>query len=159
MRQAPTQPVLDDGRYRTALAAEKPPRRPMFTALTPEGVVWPDDTRTPVDAVVFATGYRPHLPYLAGTGALTDTGAPRHRQGVSTTHPGLGFLGLEWQRTPASNSLRGVGRDAAYLVRRLRPAMARAICRCCARTRTARSTPWSPRPRLGHGDRDAEPVA
>ncbi|WP_030525938.1 flavin-containing monooxygenase [Nocardia rhamnosiphila] len=122
--QAPTQPVLDDGRYRTALAAGQPQRREMFTAFTAEGVVWPDGTRTPVDAVIFATGYRPHLPYLTGTGALTETGIPRQRQGLSLTHPGLGFLGLEWQRTPSSNSLRGVGRDAAYLARRLRPAAA-----------------------------------
>lgn len=122
VKDAPTQPVLDEGRYRAALAAGKPERREMFTRFEPEAVVWPDGTRTLVDAVLFATGYRPHLPYLTGTGALTETGLPRQRFGLSTTHPGLGFLGLEWQRTPSSNSLRGVGRDAAYLVRRLRPA-------------------------------------
>lgn len=124
VKDAPTQPVLDDGRYRAALAAGKPERREMFTAFTSEGVVWPDGSRMLVDAVLFATGYRPHLPYLAGTGALTESGAPRQRQGLSLTHSGLGFLGLEWQRTPSSNSLRGVGRDAAYLVRRLRQATA-----------------------------------
>lgn len=125
VKDAPTQPVFDEGRYRAALAGGRPQRREMFTAFTSEGVVWPDGTRTGVDAVVFATGYRPHLPYLAGTGALTEAGIPRQRQGLSTTHPGLGFLGLEWQRTPSSNSLRGVGRDAAYLVRRLQPAPVR----------------------------------
>ncbi|MEV3965584.1 NAD(P)-binding domain-containing protein [Nocardia sp. NPDC050193] len=125
MKDAPTQPVFDEGRYRAALAAGKPRRREMFTAFTSEGVMWPDGTSTPVDAVVFATGYRPHLPYLADTGALTATGIPWQRQGLSCTHPGLGFLGLEWQRTPSSNSLRGVGRDAAYLARRLPPATAR----------------------------------
>lgn len=125
IKDAPTQPVFDEGRYRAALAAGKPERREMFTRFEPEAVVWSDGTRTPVDAVLFATGYRPHLPYLTGTGALTETGVPRQRQGLSLTHPGLGFLGLEWQRTPSSNSLRGVGRDAAYLVRRLRPATAR----------------------------------
>ncbi|WP_063126204.1 flavin-containing monooxygenase [Nocardia fusca] len=125
VKEAPTQPVFDTGRYRAALDAGRPERREMFTAFEPEGVVWPDGTRTPVDAVVFATGYNPHLPYLVGSGALTDTGIPRQRQGVSTTHPGLGFLGLEWQRTPSSNSLRGAGRDAAYLVRRLQPAALR----------------------------------
>ncbi|WP_280472186.1 flavin-containing monooxygenase [Nocardia cyriacigeorgica] len=116
---APTQPVLDAGRYRAALTAERPPRRPMFTALDGDTAVWADGTRSHVDAIIAATGYRPHLPYLAGTGALTDSGAPRHRKGISTTHPGLGYLGLEWQRSPSSNSLRGVGRDAAYLTRHL----------------------------------------
>lgn len=124
VEQAPTQPVLDEGRYRAALAGGRPEQREMFTRFTPEAVVWPDGSRTSADAVIFATGYRPHLPYLAGTGALTDSGLPRQRRGLSITHPGLGFLGLEWQRTPSSNSLRGVGRDAAYLVRRLRPATA-----------------------------------
>ncbi|MGW0182596.1 flavin-containing monooxygenase [Nocardia sp. NPDC003345] len=124
IKDVPTQPVLDEGRYRAALAAGKPERREMFARFEPEAVVWPDGTRTRVDVVIFATGYRPHLPYLAGSGVLTETGAPRQRFGLSTTHPGLGFLGVEWQRAPSSNSLRGVGRDAAYLVRRLRPATA-----------------------------------
>ena len=32
---------------------------------------WPDGTEEPVDAMMFATGYRPDLGYLAGTAALT----------------------------------------------------------------------------------------
>ncbi|UZI27231.1 hypothetical protein [Streptomyces sp. VB1] len=32
------------------------------------------------------------------------------------THPGLVYLGLEFQRSFASSTLRGVGRDAAYVV-------------------------------------------
>ncbi|MBL1076374.1 NAD(P)/FAD-dependent oxidoreductase [Nocardia sp. 2] len=119
LRNPPTEPVLDPGRYRAALATGKPAARPMFTTLDGDSVIWADDTRTPADAIILATGYRPHLPYLAGIGALTDTGAPRHRKGVSTTHAGLGYLGLEWQRTPSSNTLRGVGTDAAHLARRL----------------------------------------
>ncbi|WP_433685370.1 flavin-containing monooxygenase [Nocardia sp. CA-119907] len=119
LKNAPTQPVLDTARYRATLAAEKPSRRPMFTTLDGDSVIWADGTRTGVDTIILATGYTPHLPYLAGTGALTDTGAPRHRKGISTTHPGLGYLGLEWQRSPSSNSLRGVGRDAYYLTRHL----------------------------------------
>ena len=72
--------------------------------------------------VTDATGYTPNLDYLAELGALTDTGHPRHRKGLSTTHPGLGYVGLEWQRSLSSASLRGVGRDAHYVVRRLTPA-------------------------------------
>lgn len=81
MKDAPTQPVLDEGRYRAALEAGQPVRREMFTRFEPDGVVWPDGSRTSVDAVIFATGYRPHLPYLAGTGALTEAGVPKHRAG------------------------------------------------------------------------------
>ncbi|RGA02250.1 hypothetical protein DI270_025370 [Microbispora triticiradicis] len=72
-----------------------------------------------VDAIVPATGYRPDLPYLAGLGALDATGRPLHRDGASLTHPLLAYVGLEWQRNLSSNSLRGMGRDAARTVRRL----------------------------------------
>jgi putative flavoprotein involved in K+ transport len=116
----PAVPVLDDGRYRRALADGRIDRKDMFTGFAADQVIWADGAREHVDAVVFATGYRPHLPYLhALGGALDELGRPRRRGGMSTVHPGLGFLGLEWQRTPASNTLRGVGRDAGHLVRRL----------------------------------------
>ncbi|AII11264.1 flavin-containing monooxygenase [Rhodococcus opacus] len=119
LKSPPTVPVFDTGRYRAGLAAGKPGVRPMFTALDGGEAIWADGTRSRVDAVLLATGYTPHLPYLAGLGALTDTGRPRHRRGLSTTHRGLGYLGLEWQRSLSSASLRGVGRDAHHLVARL----------------------------------------
>ncbi|SFP38665.1 putative flavoprotein involved in K+ transport [Amycolatopsis arida] len=110
--------VLDTGDYRDAVEAGRLDRRPMFTAFDGEGVVWPDGTREPVDAVLFATGYRPHLDYLEPLGALTD-GRPRHTGGLSTTHLGLVYVGLEFQRSFASNTLRGVYRDAEYVMRPL----------------------------------------
>ena len=119
LKTAPTVAVFDTGRYRAGLAAGKPGVRPMFTALDENEAIWADGTRTGVDTVLLATGYTPHLPYLAGLGALTDTGRPRRGKGLSTTHPGLGYLGLEWQRSLSSASLRGVGRDAHHLVGRL----------------------------------------
>lgn len=115
----PTTPVFDTGHYKAALAAGRPAVRPMFTTLDAESARWRDGTATPVDTVVTATGYRPDLGWLADLGALTTDGAPRHREGLSTTHPGLGYLGLEWQRSLSSASLRGVGRDAARLTRSL----------------------------------------
>ncbi|GIH99564.1 flavin-containing monooxygenase [Planobispora takensis] len=115
----PRGPVLDDGRYRHALADGRIERRPMFTGFDGDQVIWADGSREDVDAVIFATGYRPHLPYLDTLGALDESGRPRQRSGLSTTHAGLGFLGLEWQRTPSSNTLRGVGRDATHLARHL----------------------------------------
>ena len=94
----------------------------MFTKLEGNQAFWPDDTTTTDDAVILATGYTPNLNYLTELEALTDTGHPRHKKGLSTTHPGLGYVGLEWQRSLSSASLRGVGRDAHYVVRRLTPA-------------------------------------
>ena len=113
--------VLDAGAYRRALRSGNPEWRPVFAAFTPDGVVWQDGRRENVDAVVFATGYRPNLPYLRDLpGALAADGSARQRGGVSLTTSGLYFLGLPAQRTIASATLRGVGADAGYVVRNLR---------------------------------------
>lgn len=83
-----------------------------FTALEGSNVIWPDEQREHVDAIILATGYRPDLPYL--TALSTE-----HNRGLSRHHQGLGFVGLEWQRSFSSATLRGVGRDATHVVRRL----------------------------------------
>ena len=111
--------VLDTGRYQDALAADAPDQQPMFSRFTEQGVIWSDGRAEPLDAVIFATGYRPNLDYLADLGALTPDGQALHRQGLSTVVPGLSFVGLSNQRTYASASLRGVGPDAALVVAQL----------------------------------------
>lgn len=113
-------PVLDTGAYASALAAGRPDRRPVFTDLDATTVTWADGAKEQVDAIILATGYRPGLSYLGSTAALGPDGYPHHRAGLSTTHRGLGYVGLEWQRSLSSATLRGVGRDARYVVRRLR---------------------------------------
>jgi putative flavoprotein involved in K+ transport len=70
-----------------------------------------------VDAVVWATGYRPeyswiHLP------VFDDDGAVRHRRGV-TDVPGLDFLGLTWQYTRGSALLGWVRDDAAFIAQQI----------------------------------------
>ncbi|WP_020416537.1 NAD(P)/FAD-dependent oxidoreductase [Amycolatopsis sp. ATCC 39116] len=117
--EPPTVPVIDTGHYRGLIRAGRPDRRPMFTRLDGNHVVWSDGRREPVDTLLLATGYRPDMPYLGGLGALDERGMPKHRRGVSTSVPGLGYVGLEWQSTLVSASLRGVGRDARYVVRKL----------------------------------------
>ncbi len=111
--------VLDTGIYQTAIAAGQPDRRAMFTRFTPAGIVWPDRAEEPIDAVIYATGYRPNLDYLADLGALDIDGQPSHHRGVSTTVPGLAYVGLSNQWTYASATIRGVGPDAAYVVHQL----------------------------------------
>lgn len=113
LTRPPTVPVLDTGRYRTAIAAGRPDHRPLFTRLDGDRVHWGDGTTETVDVVLLATGYRPALDYLTGLDVLDPDGHPRHRYGLATAMPGLGFVGLEWQRSLSSASLRGVGRDAA----------------------------------------------
>lgn len=131
--------VLDTGVYQAAIAAGTPTHAQLFTAFTPTGVCWADGRDEAVDAVIFATGYRPNLDYLNPLGALDAEGQPLHRGGLSTTVPGLAYVGLNQQRTFASATLRGVGPDAAYVVARLQQHLAPA--RCCWRSpRLGRST-------------------
>ena len=108
--------VVDTGKYRHALETGQLDRRPMFTAFGADGVIWPDGTPERVDTVVFATGYRPHLDYLSPLGGLDTEGMPLHSAGISATHPGLVYLGLEFQRSFSSNTLRGVHRDADHVI-------------------------------------------
>lgn len=115
----PTVPVFDDGRYRAAIRAGRPARRPVFTAADGTAVTWPGGAVSHADVIILATGYRPALDCLAPLGALDPGGRPLHRGGLSTVHPGLAYVGLEWQRSLASASLRGVGRDARHVTRRL----------------------------------------
>ena len=107
--------MLDDGRYRAALAAGQPGPPPLFARLDGDDVVWGDgDARTGRrDHPRHRLPPRPRLP--GRTGALDADGRPLHRAGVSTTVRGLGYVGLEYQRSIASATVRGVGRDAQHV--------------------------------------------
>jgi putative flavoprotein involved in K+ transport len=111
--------VLDTGVYRAALATGRPGHMLMFAHFTESGVSWDNGRAMELDTVLFATGYRPNLDYLAPLGALDAEGQLIQQHGVSLTVPGLYFVGLSNQRTYASATLRGVGPDAAVVVRHL----------------------------------------
>lgn len=129
--------VLDSGAYRAAFDSGNPAYRPMFQRFTPEGVQWEDGRIQPFDAVIFATGFRPNFPYLAPLEQALDVhGNALQRHGISSSVSGLYYAGIAGQRTFSSATLRGVGTDAAYIVRDLarslrRPA-AETLKRCCA---------------------------
>lgn len=108
--------VTDSGGYEEELAQGRFDRRPMFDRLDGERVVWRDGPSESVDTIILATGYRPSLEYLRELGALDEHGAPIHVGGISSTHLGLVYLGLEYQRSFASNTLRGVSQDALAVV-------------------------------------------
>jgi putative flavoprotein involved in K+ transport len=72
-----------------------------------------DDTDLRVDAVLWATGYRPDYSWINAP-VLDDHGRVRHQRGV-TDVPGLYFLGLYWQHTRGSALLGWVKDDAEYL--------------------------------------------
>ena len=108
--------ITDSVGFQQTLAEGLVDVRPMFIALNRNGVVWADGGRERVDAIILATGYRPSLGYLRELGALDRSGAPRHVGGISTSHLGLVYVGLEYQRSFASNTLRGVNADAAAVI-------------------------------------------
>jgi putative flavoprotein involved in K+ transport len=119
--------VVDDGTYAAAVRAGRPDRRSVFSRFTQRGVVWDDGVEDAVDAVVLATGYRPNLDYLRPLGALREDGRPDQRGGVSRAVPGLYFVGLPFQTSFSSATLRGVGPDAALVVARARRHLARGV--------------------------------
>jgi putative flavoprotein involved in K+ transport len=117
--------VVDDGTYAAAVRSGRPDRRPVFSCFTESGVVWEDGREEPVDAVLLATGYGPNLGYMGHLGSLRADGHPDQRAGVSRTVPGLYFVGLPFQTSFASATLRGVGSDAELVVARARRQVAR----------------------------------
>ena len=85
---------------------------------TPRGTVrFEDGSELEVDAVVWATGFRPDYSWI-DLPVLDDDGRLRHRRGV-TDVPGLYFVGLTWQHTRGSALLGWVKDDAAYIAERM----------------------------------------
>lgn len=84
-----------------------------ITAADGHRVTFTSGAHLDVNTVIWATGHRHHLPWLA-PGLLHTDGRPRHTRG-RTPLPGLYVLGLPWQTHRASALLAGVGRDAALL--------------------------------------------
>jgi putative flavoprotein involved in K+ transport len=78
--------------------------------------VWADGSREQVDVLILATGFRPEVGYLARIAALDERGTPGARRGCVEHRAGLGFVGLERQRSFGSATLRGVCRDAAHVL-------------------------------------------
>jgi len=112
-------PVLDAGPYQAAIAASRPDWRPLFERLTPQGVMWTNGQAEAVDTIILATGYQFQPAYLSDLPVCDEQGRVQHRRGSSVSVPGLFFLGLSYQRTYASATLRGAGPDAAVVVRQI----------------------------------------
>jgi putative flavoprotein involved in K+ transport len=93
-------------RYRVEL-------KPRLVGMKGRAARFADGSETEVDAVIWATGYRPDYSWIDLP--VTDrAGAVRHRRGV-TDVPGLYFLGLTWQHTRGSALLGWVKEDAEFI--------------------------------------------
>lgn len=93
--------------------------RRRVTDVSGRRVTFADGSILDVDAVIWATGYRPDYSWI-GLPVSDSEGRLRHRRGVSNV-AGLYFLGLSWQHTRGSALLGWVKDDAEYLAGRLRP--------------------------------------
>ena len=67
-----------------------------------------------VSAIVWATGYRRHFPWLRIPEVAGDDDGIVHDRG-RTAVPGLYVLGMRWQSRMTSHQIGGVGPDAAVL--------------------------------------------
>jgi putative flavoprotein involved in K+ transport len=76
-----------------------------------------DGSELGVDAVIWATGYRPDYSWIK-LPIFDEAGRLRHRRGV-TEVPGLYFLGLTWQHTRGSALIGWVREDAAFIAERI----------------------------------------
>jgi putative flavoprotein involved in K+ transport len=71
-----------------------------------------------VTNVVWCTGFRHEFGFLPASVIGAD-GWPMEDHGVVTVAPGLYFVGLPFQRSFASMLIGGVGRDAAFIARKI----------------------------------------
>ena len=91
--------------------------KPRATSASGRTVSFGDGSELEVDAVIWATGYRPDYSWIDAP-VLDADARLQHRRGV-TAVPGLYFLGLTWQWTRGSALIGWVKDDAAFLVERI----------------------------------------
>ncbi len=77
-----------------------------------------DDRALDVANVIWATGYRQVFDWVR-LPVIGADGWPEEERGVVAAAPGLFFCGLSFQFAAASMALPGVGRDTAYVAKRI----------------------------------------
>ncbi|HEX3267395.1 MAG TPA: NAD(P)/FAD-dependent oxidoreductase [Gaiellaceae bacterium] len=91
--------------------------KPRAVSASGRVVRFADGSELEVDAVIWATGYRPDYSWI-DLPVFDPEDRIRHRRGV-TDVPGLYFLGLTWQYTRGSALLGWVNDDAEYIAERI----------------------------------------
>lgn len=91
--------------------------KPRVVSASGRTVSFADGSELDVDAVIWATGYRPDHSWINHPVA-DATGRLLHRRGV-TDVPGLYFLGLSWQHTRGSALLGWVRHDAEFIAEQI----------------------------------------
>lgn len=70
-------------------------------------------------SIVWATGFARDFSWVQIEGAVAAHGRPAHQEGVSTTVPGMYFVGLPFLRNRASSFIFGVWKDAELIAQRI----------------------------------------
>lgn len=107
-------PPVREARERGVLHARGP-----FEAFTQHGVRWPDGSESPVDTVIWCTGFRPALAPLRPLGIVGDDGRVSVAGTRANEVAGLWLLGYGDWTGPASATLIGVTRYARATVEEL----------------------------------------
>ena len=81
-----------------------------------------------MDAVIWATGYRPDYSWL-DVPVIDAQSRVRHRRGL-TDLPGLYFLGLYWQWTRGSALIGWVRDDAEYIAQQIEAYEQKSVAPC-----------------------------
>ncbi|MBT9395420.1 NAD(P)/FAD-dependent oxidoreductase [Hymenobacter sp. NST-14] len=102
---------VKEARRRGVLGSVRP-----FGQFTRTGVVWADGREEAVDAVLWCTGFRPALDFLADLGVLQPDGRVATAGTQATALPGLWLVGYGSWTGFASATLIGVGRSARTTV-------------------------------------------
>ncbi|RFP65002.1 NAD(P)/FAD-dependent oxidoreductase [Hymenobacter lapidiphilus] len=98
---------VKEARGRGELGSVRP-----FARFTPTGVVWADGREQAADAVIWCTGFRPALSFLADLGVMQPDGRVATVGTRATALPGLWLVGYGTWTGFASATLIGVGRSA-----------------------------------------------
>lgn len=86
-----------------------------FTSLTETGAIWADGNETPVDAVIWCTGFRPALDHLAPLDVIEADDRVRVANMQSRKEPRLWLAGYGDWVAPGSATLMGAARTARDL--------------------------------------------
>lgn len=112
-------PPVKGARDRGVLHSVRP-----FSRLTETGVVWPDDSKTIVDAIIWCTGFRPALDHLCLLGIVRDDDRVEVNGQRSTREPRLWLAGYGDWCGPGSATIMGAARTARDLAGQLVSAVA-----------------------------------
>ncbi|QFR34676.1 ArsO family NAD(P)H-dependent flavin-containing monooxygenase [Ancylobacter sp. TS-1] len=111
-------PPVKAARDRGILHAVRP-----FERFTPDGVIWPDGTASPVGAVIWCTGFRPETAHLQLLGCVESDGRIEVVDQRAVAQPRLWLAGYGNWTGAASATLIGAGRTARELAPRISDAL------------------------------------